>query len=178
MSPNNTDYPKYLCVTLDRTRSYKEHIQNTRINVAIRKNLPRKRPNSKWETNASGIRTRALAYDIQSPNMRCQHGRDQNMHTYRAISSTKYAGAITGFLKPTNVEDLYLLAGIAPPDVRRGVCAQLESVKQVNDEAHSLFVHIHATNPLKSRSCFLYPQSNRLQFQGHKMQLMANETRK
>ena len=31
--------------------------------------------------------------------------------------------AVTGCLKPTHVEDLHLLAGIAPPDIRRYVCA-------------------------------------------------------
>ena len=34
--------------------------------------------------------------------------------------------AITGCLRPTNVEDVYLLAGIAPPDIRGDVCARVE----------------------------------------------------
>ena len=34
--------------------------------------------------------------------------------------------AITGCLQPTNVEKLYLLAGIAPHAVRRSVTAQRE----------------------------------------------------
>ena len=38
--------------------------------------------------------------------------------------------SITGCLRPTNVEELYLLAGIAPPDIRRDVCAGLENKKQ------------------------------------------------
>ena len=38
----------------------------------------------------------------------------------------KACRAITGCLKPTYVEDLYLLAGIAPPDIRRDVCARME----------------------------------------------------
>ena len=33
-------------------------------------------------------------------------------------------------MKPTNIEDLYLLAGIAPPDIRRDVCARMEKKKQ------------------------------------------------
>ena len=32
--------------------------------------------------------------------------------------------AITGCLKPTNVENFYLLAGIVPPEIRRSVCAK------------------------------------------------------
>ena len=33
--------------------------------------------------------------------------------------------AVTGCMKPTNVEDMYLLAGIAPPDIRRDVCGRM-----------------------------------------------------
>ena len=33
--------------------------------------------------------------------------------------------SITGCLRPTNVEELYMLAGIAPPDIRRDVCARV-----------------------------------------------------
>ena len=57
----NTPHPKYLGVTLDRTLSYKQHIHNTKMNVATRNNLLRKLSSYKWGTNASTIRTTALA---------------------------------------------------------------------------------------------------------------------
>ena len=57
----NTTHPKYLGVTLDRTLSYKHHIQNTKMKVATRNNLLKKLSNSKWGTNANTIRTTALA---------------------------------------------------------------------------------------------------------------------
>ena len=47
--------------------------------------------------------------------------------------------ALTGCLKPTNVEDLYLLAEIAPTDIPRDVCARVEKTKQETNEAHSLY---------------------------------------
>ena len=34
--------------------------------------------------------------------------------------------AVTGRMKPTHVEDLYLLSGIAPPAIRRYICARME----------------------------------------------------
>ena len=58
-------------------------------------------------------------------------------------------------LKPTNVEDLYLLAGIAPPDIRIDVCARMEKTKQETNEAHSLYEQHPAERRLKSRHCFL-----------------------
>ena len=58
-------------------------------------------------------------------------------------------------LKPTNVENLYLLAGIAPPEIRRSVCARVERTKQVERETHSLFVHTPARIRQKSRRSIL-----------------------
>ena len=56
----NTDTPKYLGVTLDRTLSYNTHIHNTKIKVATRNNLLKKLGYSRWGTNASTIRTTVL----------------------------------------------------------------------------------------------------------------------
>ena len=55
--------------------------------------------------------------------------------------------AITGCLKPTNVEELYLLFGIAPPSIRRDVCARVEKAKQETNEAE---------RRLKSSNFFLH----------------------
>ena len=63
-------------------------------------------------------------------------------------------GSITGCLRPTNIEELYLLAGIAPHDIRRDVCARVEKKKQETNAAHSLHSQITAERRLK-RECFL-----------------------
>ena len=47
--------------------------------------------------------------------------------------------SVTGCLKSTNVEDLYLLSGISPFTIRRDVCAKVERQKQSTRETHSLF---------------------------------------
>ena len=57
----NTSYPKYLRVTLDRSLCYKQHIQNTKKKVATRNNLLTKLATSKWGANQCVIRTTALA---------------------------------------------------------------------------------------------------------------------
>ena len=61
----------------------------------------------------------------------------------------------TTCLKPTYVEDLYLLAGIATPDTRRDVCARMERTKQMEQKTHSLFGRIPARSRLKSRKDFM-----------------------
>ena len=63
--------------------------------------------------------------------------------------------AVTGCLKPANVDDLYLLAGIAPPDIWRDVCVRVEKTKQEINEAHSLYGQNPAERKLESRNCFL-----------------------
>ena len=52
------------------------------------------------------------------------------------------------------VEELYLLSGIAPPDIRGDVCARVEKKKQEINAAHSLHGQVPAERRLK-RECFL-----------------------
>ena len=142
---DNTTHPKYLGVTLERTLSYKQHIHNTKMKVATRNNLLKKLANSKWGTNTRIIRTTelALCYSISE---------------YAAILDpelNKACRTITGCLKPTYVKYMYLLTGIAPPDIRRDVCARIERTKQMEKETHSLFGHIPARCRLKSRKYLL-----------------------
>ena len=53
------------------------------------------------------------------------------------------------------MEDLYLLSGIAPPYIRRHVCARMERTKRMDQVTHFLFGQIPARNRLKSRKNFL-----------------------
>ena len=111
------------------------------MKVATRNNLLKKLANSKWGTNARTIRTTALALCYSTAEYaapvwaRSSHANKLNPVLNQSCRS------ITGCLKPTNVEDLYLIAGIAPPDIRREVCARVERTKQTKDERHSLFGH-------------------------------------
>ena len=150
----NTPHPKYLDVILDRTLSNKKHIHNTKIKVATRNNLMKKLLNSKWGFNASTIRTTALALSYSAAQYACPvwatstHASKLDPEPNNACRST------TGCLGPTNVEELYLLAGIAPPDIRRDVCARVEKRKQETNADPSLHAQFPAERRLK-RECFL-----------------------
>ena len=152
----NTPHPKYLGSTLDRTLIYKEHVHNTKMKVATRNNLIRKLSNSKLGANASTIRTTALSlcYSVDEYAApvwaRSSHAQKQNPELNRACR------AVTWCLKPINVEELYLLAVIAPTDIRRDVCARVEKTKQETNEAHSLYGPNPTERRLKSRNCFLH----------------------
>ena len=61
---------------------------------------------------------------------------------------------ITGCRKPTKVDFLYTLAGIAPPDIRRKVATQKERTRQLSDNQHLLYGHTLIHQRLK-RQCFM-----------------------
>ena len=155
MDLENTVTPKYLGVTLDRTLSYMTHIHYTKMMVATRNYILNKLANSRWETNARTMRTTALVLCYSTAEYVvpvCE--RWNYVHLLTPELNQAYR-AITGCLKPTNVDNLYLLAGIAPPEIRRSVCARVERTKQVERETHSLFGHTPAGSRLKSRRSFL-----------------------
>ena len=151
----NTTYLIYLGVTLDRSLSYKQHIRNKKMKVATRNSLLTKLSTSKWGTNPSTIQTTALSLSYSTAEYeapvwaRSAHANNLDPELNQACRS------VTGCLKTTNVEDLYLLSGIAPPAVRRDVCARVERHKQLTRETHSLFGQRPAARRLKSRHCFL-----------------------
>ena len=147
----NSDSPKYLGVTLVRTLSYKTRIHNTMMKVVTRNNLLKKLTNSRWETNPRTIRTTALALCYSTAEYAAPvWERSAYAHVLNP-ELNQACRAITGCIKPTNVENLYLLAGIASPEIRRSVCARVERTKQVERDTHSLFGHTPARRRLKSR---------------------------
>ena len=130
-------------------------MHNTKMKVATRNNLLKTLSNSKWRANTSTIRTTALAlcYSVAeySPPVWASLSHVQKLNP----ELNNACRAVTRCLKPTNVEDLYLLAGIAPPDIRRDVCARVEKTKHGTNETHSLYGQNPAERMIKSRSCFL-----------------------
>ncbi|XP_041470057.1 uncharacterized protein LOC121419664 [Lytechinus variegatus] len=108
----------------------------TQAKVGVRNNILKKLANTKWGTDAKTIRTTALALyhstaEYAAPAW-CTSSHaakiDPAMNaTYRAI---------TGCLRPTRVDDLYLLCGIAPPHIRSEVSAQEEKIKQEDNPFH------------------------------------------
>ena len=62
---------------------------------------------------------------------------------------------ISGCLKPTNLDSIHLLAGIAPPHIKRTVACRMERTRQTTDTRHQLFNHQQAASRLKSRMSFM-----------------------
>ena len=108
---DHVENPVYLGVTLDRTLSYKRHIEKTKAKANSRNSIVRELANSKWGAHPSTIRTSGLAlvYSVAE-------------YASPVWGHSKHAGKldpvlnetcrnITGCLKPTNVNSLYTRGG-------------------------------------------------------------------
>ena len=150
------DFPVYLGVTLDRTLSYKQHIEKVKGKVRTRNNLLHKLANSSWGANTSTLRATALALCYSVAEYACPVW-ERSSHAKKVDASLNDScRCITGCLRPTNVDSLYVLAGIAPPGVRRSVASRTERRRQADDTRHPCHNHQPAPSRLKSRKSFLH----------------------
>ena len=102
--------PMYLGVTLERTLSYKAHIEKTKKKVGTRNNIIRKLRNSKWGATPSTLRSSALALCYSAAEYACPVW-ERSTHAEQLNATLNEACRMTtGSLKPTNTNRLPLLA--------------------------------------------------------------------
>ena len=113
--------PIYLRVTLDCTLSFKQHALNTKAKVNTRNSILRKLTNSRWGGHPATVRTTALALCFSTAEYACSSW-SRSRHTgHVAIALNDTCRIISGCLKATPIPCLYVLAGIAPPHIRRKI---------------------------------------------------------
>ena len=108
-----------------------------------------------WGANPQTLKTTALALCYSAAEYACPVW-ERAAHAKKldpALNAT--CRLITGCLKPTPTERLYILAGIAPPEIRRQAASKKERQQQSIDQRHPLFGHVPAKSRLKSRKSFL-----------------------
>ena len=107
--------------------------------------------NTKWGAKPATIKTTALALCNSTAEYACPVW-ERSKHVSKLDPALNEAcRSITGCLRPTSVENVYLLAGIEPPGVRRATTSRQERKKQTEDHRHSLYSH----EPVNKRSCTL-----------------------
>ena len=147
--------PAYLGVTLDRTLSYKAHIEKTKKKVGTRNNIIRKLRTYKWGATPTTFRSSALALCYSAAEYGCPVW-ERSTHAKKLDATlNETCRMITGCLKPTNTNSMRVLAGIAPSDIRRAVATRTERTQQATDERHPLNGHIGVVPRLKSRKSFM-----------------------
>ena len=132
--------PVYLGIHLDRTLCYKTDIEKTKMKVNARKIIIRKLANSKWGCKASTLRVRpsCLALCYSAAEYACPvWARSTHAHKLNPALHD-CCRIISGCLKPTNLDSVHLLAGIAPPHIRTVAC-RMERTQQTTDARHQLF---------------------------------------
>ena len=130
--------PKYLGITLDRTLSYKPHIEAVAGKVRARNNLLNRLAGSSWGSNFDLLQTSVLALSYSTAEYCCPVWADSR-HT-RKLDSALNEGMrlISGAIRSTPVEQLPVLSGIIPPDIRRQTQKYKLFATARNSETHML----------------------------------------
>ena len=150
-----TVLPKYLGVTLDRTLTFKAHAEATKHKVSARNNILRRISGTTWGADPTTLRTTAMALCYSSGEYAAPVWYRSSHAGQVDVPLNEACRLITGCLKATPLEKIYLLAGIAPPEIRRSVIADSERTRQVMDSRHPMFSQQAPVARLKSRKSFL-----------------------
>ena len=108
------DFPVYLGVTLDRTLSYKQHIEKVKGKVRTRNNLLHKLANSSWGANTSTLRATALALCYSVAEYACPVW-ERSSHAKKVDASLNDScRCITGCLRPIRMLTVYMSWLVSP----------------------------------------------------------------
>ena len=117
--------PTYIGVKLDRTLTYREHLTALRRKVMARTALIRRLAGTSWGASTSTLRTSTLAL-VYAPAEYCAPVWCRSSHTRLVdVGLNASLRTITGCLRPTQVDQLPILAEIAPPALRREAATQV-----------------------------------------------------
>ena len=116
--PNNNN-PVYLGVTLDRSLTYKRHLESLQSKVNARNGLLRCLAGSSWGAYTSTLRTGALAL-VYSAAEYASPVWCRSTHTKKLdVALNDSMRIISGCMRPTETTFLPVLAGSTRPDIRR-----------------------------------------------------------
>ena len=107
--------PKYLGVTLDRSLTYCRHLESLRKKLTTSVALLRRLAGSGWGAGATTLRTATLALVHSTPEY-CAPVWCRSAHGPTINDALRI---VTGCLRPTPADNLPILAGIQPSELRR-----------------------------------------------------------
>ena len=128
---------------------------DTYAKMNARNNIIRKLATSKWGCKASTLRPSRIALCYSAAEYACPvWARSTHAHKLNPALHD-CCRIISGWLKLMNLDSVHLLAGIAPPHIRRTVACRMERTGQTTDTRHQLFHRQAAASRLKSRKSFM-----------------------
>ena len=143
--PNNNN-PVYLGVTLDRSPTYKRHLESLQSKVNARNGLLRCLAGSSWGAHTSTLRTGALAL-VYSAAEYASPVWCRSTHTKKLdVALNDSMRIISGCMRPTETTFLPVLAGITPPDIRREARVAKLTATAKNNPEHLLYHKVIAAD--------------------------------
>ena len=152
---DHTNSPVYLGITLDRSLTYRNHCTKTRSKLSSRNNLLRKLHGTNWGACPHTMRTTATALCLSVAEYCCPVWARSTHRKLVDITLNETRRLITECIRPTATPYLYVLSGIAPPEIRRSVHSQNERSKQLTGQRHSLHHHQPVKSRLHSQNSFI-----------------------
>ena len=145
--------PKYLGVTLDRTLTYKRHLENTAAKLKTRNNILHKLCGTTWGSSADTLRTSALGLVYSSAEY-CAPVWMNSAHTKKIdVQLNNTMRIISGTIRSTPTYWLPILSHIPPAGLRRRG-ALLREYRKISNNPQ-LPIHCDVpdleTNRLRSR---------------------------
>jgi len=141
--------PKYLGVTLDRSLTYRRHLESLRKKLTSRVALLRRLAGSGWGAGTTTLRIATLAL-VHSTAEYCAPVWCRSAHTCLIDPAINNAlRIVTGCLRPTPVDNLPILAGIQPAELRRNG-ATLSIARRATEPGHLL--HSALSRPLSANA--------------------------
>ena len=151
--------PKYLGVVLDRSLTFRQHLESLRKKLTSRAALLKRLAGSSWGAGADTLRIAALAL-VYSAAEYCAPAWCRSAHC-RNIDTVIHGAlrTVTGCLRPTPLDNLSVLAGIQPPEFRREEATLSLARRALNPDhlIHSRLCDLVDGHPrrLKSRHPFV-----------------------
>ena len=123
---------------MERSLSYRPHLENFKMNVASRTALVRKLAGTTWGADAVTLRISVLALVFSTAEY-CAPVWCRSSNTHLVDSELNNAvRVITGCLHSTPTPALYVLSNIAPPTIRREAITLKSAWKALSDELSML----------------------------------------
>ena len=147
--------PTYLGITLDRTLTYKSHLQKTAAKIRTRNNLLSMLAGTTWGASATTLRCSALALCYSTAEY-CAPVWKNSAHCNKIDSQLNQTmRLISGTIRSTRTEWLPVLSNIAPPALRRILAtAKLLQKAQANTD---LPLNYDLDNAPRLRLCSRHP---------------------
>lgn len=140
--------PKYPGIKLDRTLTFKQHLEGIKDKLKTRNNIISKLTGTSWGCRANVLRTssQALVYSVAEY---CASVWARSAHTKNVDTQlNRTMRIISGCVKSNKLQWLPVLSNIAPPEVRRHRAALKMIEKMQNSPSLSIYDDVYKT-PIK-----------------------------